>query len=171
MSIFGLVLDGSIIETHAAMFDVFPALSWTTDISAVTPPPQVGWGATQAGGVWTFTAPPAAPAPTLTQQATALLATGCAIVSTATPALNATYACDAESRADILSEMVSILAVGAFTNGSASLAWPDVTGAQHTFTVAQFKALATSLGGFVGTLKPLAAGATGALPAQPVTIA
>lgn len=164
----GLVAELFTPPTGVAITDCFHA-----DIAAafVAVPsgvaPAVGWS--HAAG--TFSAPAAPPAPSLAQQAAELLAQGCSIVSTGTPALNGTYACDAESRADVQAEMISILVNTAFTNGGTVLAWPDTAGTSHDFDVTQFKAFVTALGGFVGTLKPIVQGSTGALPAQPATIA
>lgn len=73
MSTFALVYSGKIIQVDAATFAVNSALVWTPDISAVTPAPQVGWGASETLGVWAFTAPAAPSGPTLAQQAQAAL--------------------------------------------------------------------------------------------------
>lgn len=92
MSTFALVMNGKIVQTAAAIFQVNPALAWTPDIGAVSPAPTVGWwSASLSGGAWTDTAPPAPPGPTLAQQATPATLNGQAITSTGTPALNATY--------------------------------------------------------------------------------
>jgi hypothetical protein len=61
MALFGLVVGGKIIETAAAAFPVNAAFVWTSDISAVTPTPQVGWAATETNGAWSFAAPVAPP--------------------------------------------------------------------------------------------------------------
>jgi hypothetical protein len=113
----------------------------------------------------------APPAPTIADQAIAAINAGCQIVSTGTPALNGTYACDAESRADIMAEMISLLANSAFTNGTSSIVWTDASGTPHTFTVVTFRPFATALGAYVGALKTIIASGAGSLPAQPVTIA
>jgi hypothetical protein len=57
-----------------------------------------------------------------------------------------------------------------FTNGSDWLAWTDASDAAPAFTVAEFKAFATTLGSYIGTLKQIAASNSDTLPSQPVTI-
>ena len=113
---------------------------------------------------------PATPAPSLSQQAQAMLAAGLSITSTSTPALNGTYAADAITQSNVMAEMVSLLANAAFTNGTTTLAWPDATGAPHNFTAAQFKAFATAEGQFVGVLAPVIATNAGTLPSASATI-
>lgn len=140
------------------------ALTWVECDSV----PGVGPGWTYDGT--NFSAPAAPPAPTLSEQASTALAGGCQIASTSTPSLNATYACTPSAIMNIQAEMISILVNGTFTNGNGSISWPDVTGTPRTFTVAQFKAFATAMGGFVGTLSPIASGMTGTLPTLPLTI-
>lgn len=69
MSIYALVLNGTIVQIDAETFAVNSALVWTGDISVVSPTPQVGWLATETNGAWTFAAPSAPPGPTLAVQA------------------------------------------------------------------------------------------------------
>ena len=83
MSIFPRIQGGVIAElftpptgfTLAQCFAPSVAAQFATDVSAVTPAPQVGWTAAQSGGAWTFTAPAAPPGPTLAQQAMVALDT------------------------------------------------------------------------------------------------
>lgn len=105
-----------------------------------------GW-AVQSGALVAYV-PPVVP-PTLAQQAAALLATGLAITSTATAALDATYPANMTAQAQINAEVTSILLNGTFADGTSTIEWLDVTGAAHAFTVAQFKTLATAIGAFV----------------------
>jgi hypothetical protein len=141
------------------------------DITGVSPAPAAGWTATNSAGNWSFAAPAAPPAPGPAQLAVTALSAGLALTSTGTPALNATYALDPESRADMLAEMVSLLANSTFTNGTTSLAWPDAANTMHTFNVTEFKAFATAAGAYVGALKPIIASNTGTLPSAGATIA
>lgn len=118
-----------------------------------------------------FSAPPAPSPPTLAQQAQSALNSGITVNSTGTPALNGIYACDLETRSNLQAQVISILLNGTFTNGTASLQWPDISGAMHTFDVTHFKAFATAIGNAVGTLKQIIATGAGTLPTQPLTIA
>lgn len=127
---------------------------------------------TVTAGVLTVGTPPAAPAPTLVQQAATLLAGGLAITSTGTPTLNGTYSATPSSIAYVSSEMVSILANGTFTNGGTTIQWADLAGALHTVpSTAAFKALATALGSFVGACLQVEIGASTTLPTASATIA
>jgi hypothetical protein len=173
MSTYALVFNGAIVQIDPATFPVNPALSWTGDISAVTPAPQVGWAATETGGVWTFTAPPAPPAPTLAQQAAAAMSAGLAITSTSTPALNATYDVGTSAQNHMQAEMISLLASGGalFADGTATVAWPDMMGAIHTFTAAEAKAFFLAAGAYVAALFKVQNGTLTTLPAATATIA
>jgi hypothetical protein len=98
-----------------------------------------------------------------------ILAMGCAVVSTATPALNATYAIDTVSQGQITSESLYIQVTSGqgaakFTNGQITKPWPDVAGAPHTFSTTQFIAFAEAVAQYVDGLQ------TGAA-SQPMTIA
>src|ERR1700734_3317865 len=137
MTSFALVLDNNIIQINPTIFPVAPPMVWTTDISAISPEPQVGWAAAESSGVWSFTAPPAPPALTLAQQAEAMLGQGIAITSTGTPALNATYPIDPNTQF-LASQIVDYITANASTTfpgepPSSTLAWTDITGAVHTF--------------------------------------
>ena len=77
-------------------------------------------------------ATPAATAPILLGQA---LGAGLAITSTATPALNATYALDQASQ-DQLYQIASYAQnFGVFPNGQSTMAYNDISGVPHTFTI------------------------------------
>ncbi len=127
--------------------------------------PAQGW--TYSGG--NFTAPIAV-LPSLAQQATAALAAGLAITSTATPALNATYPVSATAQAQINAEITSILLNGTFADGTTTIEWLDVTGAAHSFTIAQFKMLATAVASFASGCIKCMSGLSTTLPATTTTI-
>lgn len=62
-----------IIEIAPATFPVNPALTWTADISAISPLPQVGWAAVDASGTFTAPAlPPVLQQPPIRDQLSAL---------------------------------------------------------------------------------------------------
>ena len=167
------IVSGVVVETFNPPADLTPADCFHADIAAqfVTVPvgvvPDAGW--TYAGG--TFTAPASSPAPTLAQEAAAMLAAGIQIVSTSTPALDGTYPVDDAT----WSEMAGILAgLGAgltVPGGGSTFNWPDAGGAPHAFTAAEFKALAQATMNFVYALDAIVKSNSGTLPTQPVTIA
>jgi hypothetical protein len=138
----------------AATLTVTPA-QWEAQSSAF----YVAAGALVAGAL-------PAPAPTLAQQAAALLAVGLTITSTATPALNGVYACDDAAQAK-LSRVYGLIerAGGAFPAALAAMPWTDQSGAPHVFpTVAQFLALETAVGDFVLACDLIIATNSGTLP-------
>ena len=114
----------------------------------------------------------APPAPTLVQQAQALLAGGLTITSTGTPALDGTYAADPDTIGYVNSEVASIALNGTFADGTTSIDWPDASGVPRGFTLAEFKLLAAALGVFVSGIRKCVIGVSGAsLPAAAATIA
>ena len=144
------------------------ALTWV-DITGRFPQPQVGWTATFNSGIWTI-APPVPVTLTVQQQAQAILGTSVQVVSASRPALSGTYPIDAESRIDVVSEMLSIGANQTFTNGATTMNLLDTSNAPHTFDVPHFQSYATQVGLFVTGLKMAAAGKLATLPTQPVHI-
>jgi hypothetical protein len=87
-----------------------------SDGAVIPPDPlNVDWQAYQAWLSAGNVATPVPP-PTLAQQALSMLATGCQIASTSTPALNGTYACNATLQGAIQAEVISLLLNNAFTN-------------------------------------------------------
>lgn len=116
--------------------------------------------------------PPITAAQLLAQQAQTALGAGITITSASTPALNGVYACDPTTIGFVNSEINAILLNTAFADGSTALEWPDMTGALHLYTIAQFKTLAAALGAFVSGIRKCVIGAAGAtLPPSSVTIA
>jgi hypothetical protein len=113
----------------------------------------------------------AAAAQTLVQQAATMLATGCQVASTGTPALNGTYPTDAISQQHVQAEITSILLNGTFADGTSEIEWLDASGVPHAFSVAQFKTLATALGTFVSGVLKVINGQSATLPTQPAQIA
>lgn len=129
------------------------------------------WVANTAGLVWRngelvpYTIPL-----TLAQQAAAALAAGCAIVSTGTPALNGTYACDDNAVSYFTAVQTRINAGLGLPLNAATIAWVDMAGTAHNLTAAQFTEIARAISDYVYELKMVAITNSGALPAQPVTI-
>lgn len=146
----------------------------TTALDALTPMPQIGWAATEAAGVWTFTAPAVTP-PVLSpiQAAQAALSAGIQIVSTGTPALSATYDIGAASQLNINSTWNYVMKFGTFFGGAATYAWADAAGTPRIFpSVVEFEAFAAAVGTYVAALMQIIAGTSNApgLPSPVVTI-
>lgn len=116
------------------------------------------------------------PAPTGTitpspaQQAASMLASGIAITSTGTPALNATYAVDQPSQMDIIAIETSLNAGKGFPGGATNFNFPDITGAMHSFSAANFTNFAAAVRDYVYALKSVIAGASQTLPAGTASI-
>lgn len=127
------------------------------------------------GSTWSGSAvlpPPAPSAPTLAQQAGAALGAGLAITSTATPALNGTYACDDAAQGRMNRVQGFIAANGKFPGGVSALPWPDMVGAIHTFpTTTEFTAFASAVADYVFALDQVAMGTSTSLPTAAATIA
>jgi hypothetical protein len=101
----------------------------------------------------------------------AMLAAGCQITSTSTPALNGLYPIDPATAARITAEQVMIQVSGKFTNGQTTRAWYTATGTAPVFTTTQFTAFAEAVAGYVDGIfagvTAMAANSTPTWPAQP----
>ncbi len=145
--------------------------------------------AVQTEGVWSFktahgttlavpktlqpAAAPVSPALTLRQQATALLAAGFTIESLSTPALNGTYACNANAQLRLNNMAAQIARAGgtAFPLGLEVLPWPDINGAVHEFpSVALWLDFEQALMNFVTAADIVVMTNAGTLPAASATI-
>jgi hypothetical protein len=143
-----------------------PDMVWAAVPSGATV--AQGYSATETNGVWAFTEPAAPAAPTLAQQAAALIANGLTITSAGTPALDGVYTMQSGvpfGQEDIATEAQFISTYSEFTNGATTnLTWPLLSGASVTFpTTAEFLAFAKSAGQFVAAVK-LAVAQGGTLP-------
>lgn len=107
----------------------------------------------------------------LAAQALSALNAGLEIVSSATPAINGTYACDQLSQMDIIAIETSLNAGRGFPGGAATINYPDVTGTMRAFTEANFTNFATAIRDYVYALRSVIAGASLAMPAATATIA
>lgn len=111
-----------------------------------------------------------APALSPARQAEALVARGCAVVSAATPALDGTYPLDATHLAWLTSLVAGVSASEGLPGGAGTVAFPDVTGALHSFTAAQLVAFAAALRDVFYAAQMVLNGSSTTLPAQPATI-
>jgi hypothetical protein len=119
--------------------------------------------------------PPTIVPSTIAQQAQAMLAAGVTIASTATPALDGTYACDANAQTE-MGNMYNLIqrAGGAFPGGLTQLPWPDISNdpaKARVFTaVADFLNFEQAVGDWVLTLKMIVTTGQGTLPSVTVQI-
>lgn len=170
MALYALILNSQIVQMANATFPVASPLLWTGDISAVTPAPQAGFQATQAGSAWTFTAPPAAPSPTLAQQATAQLADGVAVTFATSTSLSATYATTLAAQVKIMAEANWLVKNSTFINGTATLVLVDATGMQRSFNPTQFAAFEAAYAPYVSAVDLVADSNQGTLPAATLAV-
>lgn len=110
------------------------------------------------------------PAPTPATNAVVALGAGLTIVSTATPALNGTYAIDQLTQMDIIAIETSLNAGKGFPGGAAMFNYHDMSGVLHVFSAANFTNFAAAVRDYVYMLKALIAGASTALPASTTSI-
>jgi len=156
----------AIIDTSKTPAVVVNAVEYPNDISGQVPPGMLAPMQAQCGGRfdvgWTFQSgtftnpnPPSAPPPPPSMQ----------LVSTSTPALNASYPIDATSQQRVQAISLYVTVNNKFPAGQTMQAWPDVTGTMHLFsTTAQWQAFATAMGDFVAAVD------LGLTPSQPVNI-
>lgn len=149
----GMTPDGTVPANAAAC----------TDVQA-----QAWHGSTWVANAIVYAAPAT---PSLAQQAAALLASGLAIVSTATSALSGTYPADPVSQGKLLAVQSVLSVSGAFPGGATT--WPvkDASGQWHVATPAQFTAIALAVANFVAPIDLIMDGhANIPLPSSSATI-
>jgi hypothetical protein len=163
-----LIANGLVVQIEANRFPVHPELVWL-DVSAVTPPPEVGW--TYDGADF---APPVAPTLTLVQQAALALSVGLTISLSGTLTLAPTlFPTDPVATGKIADVITTVTATGAFPGGATSYPMKDAANAWHVFTVSQYKSVAAAISGYVSTLVLIIDGypqAPTTLPANSVTL-
>ena len=131
-----------------------------------------GW--TVQNGELIAPAPPTAAqvaAQALVSSAQVAMATGIAIVSSGTPALNGTYAVDQLSQMDIIAIETSLNAGKGFPGGTTTFNYLDAAGAAHAFSESNFTDFAAAVRDYVYGCKSVIAGASATLPTGPATIA
>lgn len=111
------------------------------------------------------------PAPTPAINATAALAAGLMVSSTATPTLNGTYAVDPLTQMDIIAIETSLNAGKGFPGGATTFNYADMSGAMHSFAETDFTNFAAAVRDYVYALKSVIAGASTALPSNSSIIA
>lgn len=165
-------------DTGVAKYPNLPAASDLLELTATQ------WKARNTGAwaVNTTTSPkslvsytPPAPVPTLAQKAQALITAGLTITSTATPALNGTFAVASGvpfGREDIGTEAQFVSTFSEFTNGTTAIKWPLIDG--RTFVkfadTASFMSFAKAAAQFYAACQAVIATGTGTLPPATATI-
>ena len=162
--------NGTVAEVISTSGDITqmypPSMQWVDCTST----PAVAYRWTYSNG--TFSPPSPPPAPTLAQQAAALLAGTLEVTSSSTPALDGAYAIDATTQSHISAEMLSVQVTGKFADGTTSIAWPDANGAVNTFpSTATFQSFAIAVASFVAAGYKVIYGASATLPTPSVSIA
>jgi hypothetical protein len=74
----------------------------------------------------------------LSAKASYMAAQNVVITSTATAALDGTYAADANTRSAIANQRQSIALDSTFLDGTTTLDWPDIAGITHSFGMTDF---------------------------------
>ena len=155
----------------------YPNLPPVSDLLEITPAQwaerMTGQWAVSDGALVAYTPP--VPAPTLAQQAAALIASGLTITSTSTPAINGTYAIASGvlfGREDIGTEAQFVSTFSEFTNGMQTLEWPLIDGKTFvTFpNTATFMNFAKAAAQYYAAVKAVAATGQGSFPSNQVTI-
>ena len=108
------------------------------------------------------------------QFAPVVLAVGVQVTSTATPALNGTYALDQVSQNQITAIAAGIAAGKGLPGAGTTFNWPDASGTPHAFSSANWtdfaSAVETYIYNFTESLLTIVSGGSATMPAQPVTI-
>jgi hypothetical protein len=155
LSLDGTMPTGAVVCTSSQASD--PG-QWCVDVSS-TPPAVVSAPAAQLA------------AQALIQSAQTALAAGISIVSSGTPALNATYAVDQLSQMDVIAIETSLNAGKGFPGGVTTFNYQDAGGVMHAFSESNFTDFAAAVRDYVYALKSVIAGSSSTLPAASVTIA
>ncbi len=105
----------------------------------------------------------------------AVSAAGVAVTSTGTPALDGTYSILDRDISNITALATGIAAGKPLPGGGSTFNYPDITGAAHAFSAANFLNFGTAIEDYVynyrETLLTLLGGGSGSLPSSSLTIA
>lgn len=119
-------------------------------------------------------APAAAPSTVAASTLAPKLAAGIALTCTGNSSLNATYALDSASTAQIFQIGLYAAQFSVFPSGNSTQSYPDMSGNQHVFDVTQFVAFLRAVAPLVSNLETQAAlasqGGTPTWPVQSATI-
>jgi hypothetical protein len=168
---FARVVDSVIVELIVEIDNIDDEwhadfLADCVDVTDAVPPPAVGW-IDQGDG--TFAAPPPY-VPPPDEQMTSALAAGLAITSTATPAIDGTYA-GTGPRWDAMVHVVTYInAFAAFPGGAATYDWVAISGLVTFAATDDFLAVTRAIGDWRSAWQRFADGLDPAAPAGDVAI-
>lgn len=110
----------------------------------------------------------------LANEAAAALASGCQLVSVATPAIDGTYAVDEENLNKLSRVALYVEAFGAFPKGQTTWTIIDLTGAARVFpSTTVFLSTLRGIADYVAALEEIVDGIdiiSTSLPSQPITV-
>lgn len=142
-------LDACFAPSVAAQF---------VDVSNVDPRPEAGWNATLRGSAWSFSAP-SMPTPTLAQQAAAACLAGVTISLSGSIELGSTlFPTDDVTRQSLGAVLTTLMVTGSFPGGATTYPLKDAGGTWHTFTEAQYKAVAGAILTYIAALSLIMSG-------------
>lgn len=170
--IFARVVDDRVIELITEVEDINKEwhgdfVASLVDVTTVRPAVHVGW--LRSGKTF---APPAPYIPPPDRQMVAAVTAGCAIASTGTPALDATYDAAGPRWQLMKDEVLYVVSFGSFSGNPTptEIVWPAKTGPVTFATTDQLKAVTRAIGDWLTGWQRYAGGQVEAPPAQPVTI-
>lgn len=137
-----------LFETDGNIAQMFHAdLEWD-DVTNITPLPQQGWIKNGSSYVQ-----PQPPAPTLAQQAAVAMLAGLTISLSGSITLPATlFPTDPETQIKLNGVISVINTTGGFPGGAGTYPIKDAVGIWHSFTLAQYKAVAAAIANYVAPL-------------------
>jgi hypothetical protein len=167
---YACVQNGIVIELFTPPVGVSIASCFVPAVAATffVAPDDVQQGWTYDGA--NFAAPPGPPAPTLQQQALAILYGPVTVVCTSISALNGVYPIDAATQAQITGIASAINADLGLPSGQSTFNWPDTSGIPHPWPATQFTAFAQKVMKFLYDVAQVAQGNGSTLPSQTLVI-
>lgn len=121
-------------------------------------------------GQFSWVPMPDQPLPPLENQANTLMFGQVTVQSASSSALNGVYSLDAKSQNRMLGMCAAINAGLGLPARASTISWTDINGTGHTFTAAQFLALAEGVIQFITACKAAARGQGTTLPSTTIEI-
>lgn len=138
-------------DTAAFSYAAAPSGTATLDVTPAQWAEQAGAYYVSKGALVAGTIAP--PAPTLAQQAATAMNAGFTITLSGTITLAATlFPCDTATQAKLGAVVTTVIATQKFPGGATSYPMRDSSGAWHTFTEAQYTAVAGAISAYVSAL-------------------
>ena len=154
-------------RSYPSLPDLRNLLELTDDEWAASRQNPSGWAVANGTHIVAYT-----PSVPVAEQAQMLLAAaldaGIAITSGSLPSVNATYALDSISTAQIFQIGTFANSFGLFPNGTSQQMYPDISGIPHTFTIPVFVSFLQAVAALVSNLQAQTAIMTnGGIPSWP----